>query len=225
MVPAIGAYVSCVALGVLLEWMRRERARCSCIQPPRSSHPDSAFHIRQASARDAPVILSFIRGLAEFEMQPDAVCLTEERVRCDIDEGHFECVLAVAANGQSVGMAVFFNQYSTATGRGIYLHDLYVVQSARRMGVGLALIRGVASVAHSRRCAELRWCAFDWNRKAIDFYQSPAVGAIELCTTLCKPQSAGPTDRSKDTYASGKRLINFGLYGAAIARLAGKAGK
>lgn len=200
----VAGAVSGVAFGIYLA-----RRRCRHIELRSLASP--SCELRWTTASDAPLILSMIRGLAEFEKQPEVVQLTEARLREDFNEGCFECLLAESC-GDSIGFAFFHPKYSTATGRSIYLHDLYVVPTARRKGIGLALLRGVAAVAHSRRCTELHWCAFDWNEKAIGLYKSAAVGAKEVSTTVCRSSSP------KQQPAS---LVNFVLDAGGIARLTG----
>jgi len=74
---------------------------------------------------------------------------------------------------QAVGFALYFHNFSTFLGRrGLYLEDLYVVPSARRRGIGRALIAHLASIAVARRCGRFEWAVLDWNERAIDFYRS-----------------------------------------------------
>lgn len=181
----------------------------ACLRRRRSSLHTTAkgfrFRLRQANACDSDVIMSMIRGLAEFEKQPHAVVLTSDRLRNDLEEGYFECVLAEEPSGVSVGFALYYNKYSTATGRGIFLHDLYVVPGARRSGLGLELLRSVAEAAHARGCAELHWIAFDWNENAVAFYKSPVVGAHETGTTVCRAVSPSTSVAESECH----RFVNF----------------
>jgi GNAT superfamily N-acetyltransferase len=118
-------------------------------------------------------------------------------------------LLAEIPSVGTVGFALFFNQYSTATGRGMYLHDLYVSPEARSIGLGFALLRGVAKAARGRHCNHLRWLAFDWNEKAIRLYKSERVGACETGTTTS-------TNGSGDS----STFVNFVLNFDGIANLA-----
>ena len=158
-----------------------------------------------------------IKGLAEFEKQPDAVVLTKDRLREDFNQGHFECILAEVPSEEqikTVGFALYYNKYSTATGRGIYLHDLYVVPAFRGCGLGLQLLRSVAKAALIRHCQEIHWLAFDWNEKAIGFYKSTSVGAHETGKTHCEAAS------SQRGESKGNTFVNFVLTRDGIARLA-----
>ena len=212
---AVFGAISCAALGLLLRERRRRYRRR---QIRLHTIAGSSCELHWAAAKDAPVVLSMIRGLADFENQADACVLTEAGLMEDLNDGHYECLLATsvgtdAGGGNCVGFALFHHSYSTSNGRGIYLHDLYVVPAARRTGVGLTCLRGVAAVAHSRRCQSLTWCAFDWNEKAIAFYKSAAVGAAEVGSRFLRAPEAD----------HGRTVISFCLDAHGIARLAGEA--
>ena len=129
--------------------------------------------IRPATREDAPTILRFVRELAAFEREPDAVEATEAMLaRALFDERAAEAVIA-ERNGHAVGFALFFHNFSTWTGKkGLYLEDLYVTPEARGTGVGTALLRHLAQIAVERDCGRFEWSVLDWNQPAIDFYTS-----------------------------------------------------
>jgi GNAT superfamily N-acetyltransferase len=132
--------------------------------------------IRPATRDDVPLILRFVRELAEFEREPDAVEATEAMLAHALfEEKAAEAVIA-ERDGVAVGFAVFFHNFSTWAGRkGLYLEDLYVTPEARGSGVGTALLRHLAALAMTRDCARFEWAVLDWNQPAIDFYT--AMGA------------------------------------------------
>ena len=136
-------------------------------------------NIRPATPQDAALILRFIRELAEFEREPDAVKATEEGLAHALfDERSAEAVIA-EQEGKPMGFALFFHNFSTWTGRkGLYLEDLYVTPEARGSGVGTALLRHLAGIALDRECGRFEWAVLDWNTPAIDFYT--AMGAESL---------------------------------------------
>ena len=136
-------------------------------------------NIRPATPQDAALILRFIRELAEFEREPDAVKATEEGLAHALfDERSAEAVIA-EQEGKPMGFALFFHNFSTWTGRkGLYLEDLYVTPEARGSGVGTALLRHLAGIALDRDCGRFEWAVLDWNTPAIDFYT--AMGAESL---------------------------------------------
>lgn len=129
--------------------------------------------IRSAGPRDVPTILRFVRELAAFEREPDAVEATEETLAHALfDERAAEAVIA-ERDGAPVGFALFFHNFSTWTGKkGLYLEDLYVTPEARGTGVGRQLLKHLAAVAVERDCARFEWAVLDWNQPAIDFYTS-----------------------------------------------------
>ncbi|HKJ56425.1 MAG TPA: GNAT family N-acetyltransferase [Nitriliruptoraceae bacterium] len=139
--------------------------------------------IRTATPTDAATILAFIVDLAVYEREPDAVEATEEQLAAQLasDRPPFECLIAshdVDGSGdRDVGMALFFPTYSTWTGvPGIRLEDLWVDPAARGRGIGLALLRELATLTLARGGARLEWDVLDWNTPSIDFYE--AVGAV-----------------------------------------------
>ena len=136
-----------------------------------------ACTVRAAAPADVATILRFVHDLAAFEREADKVAATVPLLH-DALFGAVPAAEAVIAerSGEAVGMAVFFHNFSTWTGRrGIYLEDLYVVPAARGDGVGTALLRHIAALAVARRCARFEWSVLDWNERAIRFYR--AMGA------------------------------------------------
>lgn len=128
--------------------------------------------IRSAVPSDLSTLLNFVRELAEFERAASSVLATEELLGAALF-GKDKTASAVIAeiDGTPVGFAVYFQTFSTWTGRpGLYLEDLYVEPQARRTGIGAALLRHLASVAMERGCARLEWAVLDWNEPAINFY-------------------------------------------------------
>ncbi|NIJ19754.1 GNAT superfamily N-acetyltransferase [Sphingomonas naasensis] len=138
------------------------------------------IEIRPATPADVPLILRLVRELAEFEREPDAVKATEPMLEQALfgERPAAEAVIA-EVDGTPAGFALFFQNFSTWTGRpGIYLEDLYVTPAARGAGVGTALLRHLAGVALDRGCGRFEWAVLDWNQPAIDFYR--AMGAVGM---------------------------------------------
>ncbi|MHA6719607.1 N-acetyltransferase family protein [Sphingomonas sp. RS6] len=133
--------------------------------------------IRPATPDDVPLILGFVRELAAFEREPDAVVATEPMLHDALFGARPAAEALIAArDGTAVGFALFFQNFSTWTGRpGIYLEDLYVTPAARGAGVGTALLRHLAGIAVDRGYGRFEWSVLDWNQPAIDFYR--AMGA------------------------------------------------
>jgi GNAT superfamily N-acetyltransferase len=136
-----------------------------------------ATTIRKATPADVPVILDFIRALAIYEREPDAVSATEEGLLRDgFGPNPFYFCLIAERNDAPAGFALYFFNYSTWMGRpGLYLEDLFVHPEFRGLGIGKALLQQVAAIAVENNCPRLQWEVLDWNTPAIDFYR--AMGA------------------------------------------------
>jgi len=129
--------------------------------------------IRTATAADAEAIHAFIRGLAEYEREPDAVEVTPATLRRQLaaEPAPFECLIA-SVEGRDVGMALYYTTYSTWRGRvGVHLEDLFVSEAYRRRGVGEALVRHLAGLVEARGWGRLEWAVLEWNAPAIAFYE------------------------------------------------------
>ena len=138
------------------------------------------IQITEATERDVAVILDLIRQLAEYERLTDKVTATEEQVRKTLFGARpaAEALLA-AVDGDTVGFAVFFSNYSTFLAKpGLYLEDLFVKPHARGQGIGTALLARLAQLAVERDCGRVEWSVLDWNEPSIRFYES--LGAVPL---------------------------------------------
>lgn len=132
-----------------------------------------AVAYRFAAREDTGLILQFIRELAEYEKMLDQVVADEELLARELfDKRHAEVLFALV-DGQEVGFALFFHNFSTFLGRsGIYLEDLYVRPEHRGKGCGKGLLRKLAQLALERGCGRLEWACLNWNKPSIDFYLS-----------------------------------------------------
>lgn len=130
--------------------------------------------LRAATADDVGAIHGLMRELAVFEKLLDIFEATPESVHEALfgNAPAAECLIA-QWDGQVVGYALYFHNFSTFLGRrGLYLEDVYVQPSMRGKGVGQALLRALARIAVERNCARFEWTVLDWNQPAIDFYAS-----------------------------------------------------
>jgi GNAT superfamily N-acetyltransferase len=148
--------------------------------------------LRPATPQDVPQILAFIRELAAYEREPDAVLATEQDLLRDgFGPGKvFDCLIAdwteTAESGTpaitptttiAAGFTLYFHNYSTWRGHaGIHLEDIYVTPSLRGRGIGRALIARVAAIAVEEGCPRLQWDVLEWNTPAIGFYEK--MGAL-----------------------------------------------
>lgn len=128
---------------------------------------------RFAVPDDTPLILRFIRLLAEYEKMADLVTATEEELRGQLFEEKKAEVIFAVLDGKEIGFALFFHNFSTFLGRsGLYLEDLYILEEYRGKGYGKALFRELARVAVERGCGRFEWWCLDWNLPSIEFYRS-----------------------------------------------------
>lgn len=145
------------------------------------SSDKTGFSIRSARRGDAPVILGLIRDLADYEKLAHEVVATEQDIDTQLfgDRPHAEALLA-ELDGQPVGFALFFHNFSTFLGRpGIYLEDLFVKPEYRGRGFGKQLLAQLAKVAVERGCGRFEWAVLDWNTPAIQFYESLGAKIID----------------------------------------------
>ena len=136
--------------------------------------------VRLAGAHEMPLVLAFIRELAEYEHLEDQVVASEADLSKALTgpRPYAEVVLG-CLDDVAVGFALFFHNFSTFRGKpGIYLEDLYVRPAARGHGVGKQLLTWLARTAVERGCARLEWAVLDWNAPSIGFYHG--LGAVAL---------------------------------------------
>ena len=145
-----------------------------------SSTDISSFQIRSATKVDMPIILSFIKKLADYERLSHEVVATEEILRETLFARRRTAEVAIGYfKREPAGFVLFFHNYSTFLGRpGIYIEDLFVDEAFRRRGFGGALLRHVAQLAVERNCGRLEWSVLDWNEPAINFYRK--LGAVPM---------------------------------------------
>lgn len=133
--------------------------------------------IRKAVPADAAIIHGFIVELAVYEKAEHEVKASIAEIESSIFSASSPAkALICELNGEAIGFAVYFYNYSTWQGRkGLYLEDLYVSPKHRGLGAGKFLLRHLAQVAVEEGCGRFEWSVLDWNQPAIEFYDS--VGA------------------------------------------------
>lgn len=165
--------------------------------------------IRKATQADAFLMLDFIRRLAEYEREPNAVIATEEGLVRDGfgPQPKYRCLIA-EWDGQPAGFALFHYNYSTWRGQpGLYLEDLFVLVEMRGKGIGKALLQKLAQIALEENCYGLRWMVLEWNTPALKFYESLGAELLgEWETMLVRGEAlerlANGSDTAKTTSAS-----------------------
>ncbi len=143
--------------------------------------------IRAAQIEDAATILKFIIELASYEKAAHEVTTNITAIERSLFSPEATAyALLCEVDGQAVGFAVYFFNYSTWLGKnGLYLEDLYIAPEHRGSGAGKAILKYLAKLAVTNNCGRVEWAVLNWNQPAIDFYQ--AIGA--------KPQDEWTTYR------------------------------
>ena len=133
-----------------------------------------SVEIRPAAASDLPAMMVLVRELAEYERLSHVVTATEASFAAALfSERPTAEALVAFVDGEMVGYAIYFQNFSTFVGRaGIYLEDLYVRPERRGGGIGKGLLSRVAQIAVERQCQRLEWVVLDWNEPSIQFYKS-----------------------------------------------------
>lgn len=140
----------------------------------------NVINTRYARRSDAAKILEFLKELAEYENLVDCVYATEKDISDILFEKQQAEALIAELNGQAVGYALYFYNYSTFMAkRGIYLEDLYIQPHARGLGLGKELIKAVAKIAIDNGCGKMEWSCLNWNTPSIEFYKGLGAKPVE----------------------------------------------
>lgn len=136
--------------------------------------------IRTAGPEDTPIIIGFIKELALYEKLENEVVTTEDLLNESLfGEKPFAEVILAEINGESVGFALFFFNFSTFLGQpGLYIEDLYVKPEFRSRGIGKELLKNCATLAKERNCGRIEWWVLKWN-PARKFYENLGAKAMD----------------------------------------------
>jgi len=139
--------------------------------------------LRKANREDSPIILNFIKALAEYEKLSDAVSATPEQLETTLFDQNAAKVILAEVDGQPAGFALYFYNYSTFLAKpGLYLEDLYVYPEYRKSGVGKTLFNALKEQARAEGCGRMEWSVLDWNKDAWEFYEAQGAIAMEEWT-------------------------------------------
>ncbi len=140
--------------------------------------------IRPATVQDVPLMLGFIRELAEYEHMLDQVVATEQGLREWMFEKNKAEALICELDGLPAGFALYFHNFSTFLGKsGIFIEDLYVKPAFRKKGLGKALFIRIAQICLEQGCGRLEWNCLDWNTPSIEFYKAMGGKSLDEWTT------------------------------------------
>jgi GNAT superfamily N-acetyltransferase len=143
--------------------------------------------VRPARPGDAALVLKFVRQLAEYEKLSHECVTTEAMIDAALFGEHPRVFCDIAEwNGEPVGNALWFLNFSTFTGRpGIYLEDIFVRPEFRGRGIGKRLMVHLAQRCVAEGWTRFEWAVLDWNTPSIDFYKS--IGAeLKAEWTVCR---------------------------------------
>ena len=143
------------------------------------------FQVRKATKNDMPSVLKLINELAVYEREPDAVEVTVADLERDgfSDQPLFNCFVAEAED-KIVGMALFYNRYSTWKGKTIHLEDLIVNEDYRGKGIGVQLYKKVMQFALEENIKRVEWVVLDWNTPAVNFYKNTGASVFSEWDTV-----------------------------------------
>ena len=132
-----------------------------------------SFSIRFAEVKDMQSVLDLITELAVFEKEPEAVDISvDDLVKDGFSENPKFKIFVAEQESKIIGIALFYERYSTWKGRTIHLEDLIVTKTKQKIGAGKALYTAVLKYAYDNNYNRVAWEVIDWNSNAIDFYKS-----------------------------------------------------
>lgn len=140
----------------------------------------SSLSIRTAKKEDVPLILEFVKGIAEFENLSHLVTATEESLMESMfGKIPYAEVFFAELDGVPAGFTVFFHNFSTFVGKqGLYIEDIFVKPEFRGKGIGKAMFLHCVRLAKERNCGRMEWAVLDWN-PARDFYEHFGANLVE----------------------------------------------
>jgi GNAT superfamily N-acetyltransferase len=133
---------------------------------------NAAFLVRKGTKEDVPSVLGLIKELALYEKAPQEVTVTLDELSADgFGVDAIYGLFVAEKRNVIVGIALYYEKYSTWKGRSLFLEDIIVTESERGNGIGHALFQSVIGVAKVRNSARMEWQVLDWNEPAIHFYK------------------------------------------------------
>ncbi|MEG0403569.1 GNAT family N-acetyltransferase [Anaerorhabdus sp.] len=139
-----------------------------------------SFNIRIAREDECSIIGQYIRNIAEYEKMSDQVIWTDEQLYNELFVEKNAYVVFGEEDGNIVGFALYFFNYSTFVGKkGLYVEDVFVLEEYRKKGYGKEFFKYLAQVAVDKNCGRMEWICLDWNQPSIDFY-TKRLGAIPM---------------------------------------------
>lgn len=138
------------------------------------------INIRPAQREDALLVFNLIKKLAVYEKMEHEVVTSAAELEQNIFDNKFAEVVIAEEDGNPVGFALYFFNFSTFVGKpGLYLEDLFVEENCRGKGYGKALLLHLVQIATEKNCGRMEWSVLNWNEPAINFYKSLGAKAMD----------------------------------------------
>lgn len=135
------------------------------------------FELKEATRDDAELVFHFIKEMAKYEKLEDDVTGTIPDLEKNIWDNKYAEILLAYCNGEAIGYALFFTNFSTFTCKGVmYLEDVFIDEKYRGRGFGKEIFYQLACIASERDCTRFEWVCLDWNEPSIRFYED-VIGA------------------------------------------------
>jgi GNAT superfamily N-acetyltransferase len=133
---------------------------------------DTKIYFKKAQKEDTPLILKLVKKLAEFELAPEEVTVSEiDYLENGFNEHPlFECNL-IYVGEELAGFCLWYFRFSTWKGKRLYVEDLYIEEKFRNNKLGTVLLEEAIEEAKRTKCTGLMWQVLDWNTNAIEFYK------------------------------------------------------
>ena len=131
------------------------------------------INYRIAQIGDEESIHRLIVELAVFEREPNAVIVPSDALynHLFVEKVCFAIVAEDVQTDTVIGFALYYFSYSTWKGKCLYLEDIYVQETHRKLGIGQVLFDMVVAVAKENKVARMDWQVLNWNNAAINFYK------------------------------------------------------
>ncbi len=180
----IGYFFSLAAVKTV-SLINQQKIKSNKFKKSMITNKNKKISIRESSIDDIPLILNFIKELAEYEKLSHEVSVTEKILKDSLfGRNKYAEVFIAEYDGEPAGQVLFFHNFSTFKGKpGIYIEDLYVRPQYRGKGIGKALLNYINELAINRNCGRVEWVVLNWNKPAINFYEKIGAEPMNDWTT------------------------------------------
>ena len=184
-IGAVFGYLFAIAAVKTVSIIDKHKLKSTKLKKIMEEKIKNKISIRATDKDDIPLILAFIKELAEYEKMSDEVSASEEILRNSLfGQNKYAEVFIAEYDDKPAGQVLFFHNFSTFKGKpGIYVEDLYVKPQYRGKGIGKALLNFINELAKERNCGRVEWVVLNWNKSAINFYEKMGAKPMNDWTT------------------------------------------